>query len=1471
MKAIAQNEIISLLQDLNAFADRAEAMINSVQNANKQQNAQIEKALQDTRTAYDQECNKQVAAIREQSNKTFTDAEKIRQDIESLDHKLCTLDKYYVKTRNRRAEILAGMTSEKYASATDYFSAMDQIRKDYTLLTSRYTSDILPGLINGLNYLFSSKRKKDYEELIILKNTVDSFVQEMRQVLPQVTTERITELRKWREEGFKKAQTDHDQAVQRQYQIYNAAIDHTAGQIYDDLDAILPDELVQYLSTMVSHYAGNVYKVNTTKEVQDEVLNMSFVDYPVDQMVSSPVVASVIKQKCEPLLSGSDIRFPIMMSVTDAPTWLIQNDRSNTSAVQSFMHSIMFGVLSACPVAKLCFRVADPENRGNSVSPFFDARKKLPELFGDKFLVNRDEITQEINRLNDKIGSILQDRLGNQYDNIFEYAKANPDYSVDAEFLLLFDFPKGFDERTLGELRNILRNGSRCGIYVLISYLPADTSDASREFQQNLLEVVSLSVTVQQNEQDFLYRGLPLAYYPMPEKGDFAKFFSKYMLIYEGIQNRGIAFSPLIRKLADAENMTELSEQFAAIDAMTAAYRESYGKTPDVKAGFPEMITLGSVLYPADIFSDSVGFDKIVEHFGVEKRGSTENSSFVELPLTFDLRNSFNLLLESPEQNKEEMRRFTHHVIWSLLSYLPVTKVNVCIFDSEQRGNSVIPFLDFRKKSPDTFDQKIYTSQEAMTDRLRALNGQIDDFIQEKLGNRYQSFLDYNINTPNRAEPVTLLVLYDFPAGMDGRSVDLLNNILRNGSKCGVFVLICHDPAAAYSRYDNIDERIEQMRKYCVSMDYKDGHYEMLPYNLQINVPAPVSGEAAERFIREYAEKSETIKKKGFSFRDILKDELFSMDSAKVLRIPVGVGDGDSLVSITFGEGSSHHGLIAGATGSGKSTFLHTLIMSAMLNYTPDQLHLYLMDFKSGTEFKVYESVPLPHIQLLALDAMQEFGESILEKLVSEMEDRGALFKEAGTTSLNGYRDITGKTLPRILVIMDEFQILFNDAGNRKVAMNCAELTKRIVTEGRAFGIHLLMATQSTKVISDLTLSRGTIEQMRIRIGMKCGEDDARYLFSDQNDQKALTMMKGPIGTAVMNLDYTEQQNIGFRAAYCDAKTQRELLEEISSRFADVPAKLQTFEGARTTGLLDYFAEAGIGRTDELPVKIHMGELIKVAPPFAITIDRKRRHNLLICGANERMSNMLANEYMVSAILNTNARVYCIDGDKLVGDDLSEDFYEVLSSATSRFKAAEDRGDIIRFVNEIYKEYQRFKKQSAGEVIFVVIKNLQFLDLVMSMFKNEYVDAGEYLEEEPESIETPELDPTNPFAAVTSFFESRNNNAAEDTDVPVNEKMQKLIADGSGFGIHFIVTSMEYTSVRESMYYGENILARFPERIIFSLGENDADSLVENVSVSGLRDNTVYFTDGIRNTFQLKPYVLPRNDRLKAFFDKISE
>ena len=127
------------------------------------------------------------------------------------------------------------------------------------------------------------------------------------------------------------------------------------------------------------------------------------------------------------------------------------------------------------------------------------------------------------------------------------------------------------------------------------------------------------------------------------------------------------------------------------------------------------------------------------------------------------------------------------------------------------------------------------------------------------------------------------------------------------------------------------------------------------------------------------------------------------------------------------------------------------MIMSCMLHYSPDQLHLYLMDFKSGTEFKIYESVKLPHIQLLALDAMQELAKAFWKIWWLKWTNVPGIQDDAeGVTKIKDYVELTGKPMPRIVVIMDEFQILFNDATNRKVAQHCAELTKRIVTEGRS-------------------------------------------------------------------------------------------------------------------------------------------------------------------------------------------------------------------------------------------------------------------------------------------------------------------------------------------------------------------------------------------------------------------------------------
>jgi hypothetical protein len=67
------------------------------------------------------------------------------------------------------------------------------------------------------------------------------------------------------------------------------------------------------------------------------------------------------------------------------------------------------------------------------------------------------------------------------------------------------------------------------------------------------------------------------------------------------------------------------------------------------------------------------------------------------------------------------------------------------------------------------------------------------------------------------------------------------------------------------------------------------------------------------------------------------------------------------------------------------------------------------------------------------------------------------------------------------------------------------------------------------------------------------------------------------------------------------------------------------------------------------------------------------------------------------------------------------------------------------------------------------------------------------------------------------------------------------------------------------MYYSDNVLAKIPERIIFALSDSDADNLIDGVSVAQMKDNTVYFTDGVKNTFQFKPFVIESAYEIKAY------
>ena len=111
---------------------------------------------------------------------------------------------------------------------------------------------------------------------------------------------------------------------------------------------------------------------------------------------------------------------------------------------------------------------------------------------------------------------------------------------------------------------------------------------------------------------------------------------------------------------------------------------------------------------------------------------------------------------------------------------------------------------------------------------------------------------------------------------------------------------------------------------------------------------------------------------------------------------PIGRTGATKLQYLAIGKGTCQHALIAGKTGSGKSTLFHVIITNLALWCSPEQVEFYLVDFKKGVEFKCYATHRLPHARVVAIESDREFGLSVLQRVDDELKRRGDLFRKLG-------------------------------------------------------------------------------------------------------------------------------------------------------------------------------------------------------------------------------------------------------------------------------------------------------------------------------------------------------------------------------------------------------------------------------------------------------------------------------------------
>ncbi len=191
------------------------------------------------------------------------------------------------------------------------------------------------------------------------------------------------------------------------------------------------------------------------------------------------------------------------------------------------------------------------------------------------------------------------------------------------------------------------------------------------------------------------------------------------------------------------------------------------------------------------------------------------------------------------------------------------------------------------------------------------------------------------------------------------------------------------------------------------------------------------------------------------------------------------------------------------------------MITNLALHYPPEEIELYLIDFKKGVEFKAYADHHLPHARVIAIESEREFGLSVLQRLDGELKLRGDRFRDSSVNDVAGYRahleeQKSAETCPRIMLIVDEFQEFFVE--DDRIAQETALLLDRLVRQGRAFGLHVMLGSQTLG--GAYSLARSTIDQMAVRIALQCSDADAQFILN--KDNMAARLLTRP-GEAIYN------------------------------------------------------------------------------------------------------------------------------------------------------------------------------------------------------------------------------------------------------------------------------------------------------------------------------------------------------------------
>lgn len=812
-----------------------------------------------------------------------------------------------------------------------------------------------------------------------------------------------------------------------------------------------------------------------------------------------------------------------------------------------------------------------------------------------------------------------------------------------------------------------------------------------------------------------------------------------------------------------------------------------------------------------------------------DERLAVEPTQF-DVPALLRFPDEMSLLLKTGSGGRDEGVALLQTAMLRLLTSLPPGKVRFTIIDPVGLGENFSAFMHLADYDDVLVTSRIWTEEQQISKRLLDLTEHMENVFQTYLRNEFGTIQEYNKQAGEVAEPYHFLVVANFPFNFSDEAAKRLTAIMSSGPRCGVHTLMSYDARHEMPRGFQIDD----LAKYATCMNWEGDRFvwqHEVYRDLPLTLEEPPKPNEFSQIIRNVGEESRDARHVEVAFERIAPaaDAYWASDSRRGISCPLGRAGATKLQRLELGRGTSQHVMIAGKTGSGKSTLLHILITNIALHYSADEIEFYLIDFKKGVEFKTYASNRLPHARVIAIESDREFGLSVLRKLDAILQERGDTFRDEGVQDIGAYRDANpDAVMPRLMLVIDEFQEFFVD--DDQIAQQAGLLLDRLVRQGRAFGIHVLLGSQTLG--GAYSLARSTMGQIAVRIALQCSEADSHLILSEEN--MAARLLSRP-GDAIYNdSNGTMEGNHPFQIAWLDDERREQYLQRIiDERHSRDIRPLVVFEGnvpaqPANNGALLRAIRDDDSKTAPRSIRLWLGEPVAIKDSTYVPLRRQSGHNLLIVGQAEGLARGTLLMSAISAAAQVTpepaspneevARIYVFDAGERSEEDA---IWNTLAGALPHKVSTVDLRATEHAVNEIRSEIAR--RDTGGLVdeppIYLIVNGLsRFRDL-----RKDDDDFG--------------------FGG----FDGGEKAAS------CNKVFAEIIKEGPSLGVHALIWCDTYSNA--TRWLSTQSLREFELRICFQMNSTDSSNLIDSPVASRLGANrALLYVEEVGSAEKFRPY-----------------